>query len=254
MTSFAREEVTIGGVKTVYLTAGSGEPLLFLHGGGTFHGFEFAKPWAEKFKVLLPYHPGFGESGDDPGLSSIQDYVMHYIELLDHLGLDKVNLVGFSLGGWLAASFATQHARRIKKLVLVAPAGLRIKEAPTVDLFRIPGDKIPEMLVYDFEVIKPHLPTGFDVDFTVERFREITTVARVAWERMHDPKLPRWLHRVNVPTMLVYGEDDRIVPAAQGPYWAKLIPGATVKTFPKAGHLVLDEKPEAVEAVRRFLQ
>ena len=60
----------------------------------------------------------------------------------------------------------------------MAPAGLRIKEAPTVDLFRIPGEKIPEMLVYDFEVIKPHLPAGMDVDFAVERFREITTVAR----------------------------------------------------------------------------
>jgi len=254
MTSFAREEVTIAGVKTVYLSAGSGEPLLFLHGGGTFHGFDFAKPWTRDFKVLLPYHPGFGESGDDPGLSSIQDYVMHYVELMDHLGLDQVNLVGFSLGGWLAASFATQHANRIKKLVLVAPAGLRIKEAPTADLFRIPGEKIPEMLVYDFEVIKPHLPAGFDVDFTVERFREITTVARIAWERLHDPKLARWLHRVNVPTMLIYGEEDRIVPAAQGPHWAKLIPGALVKTFPKAGHLVLDEKPEAVEAVQQFLQ
>jgi pimeloyl-ACP methyl ester carboxylesterase len=254
MKDFVREEITIGGVKTVYFTAGKGEPLLFLHGGGTFHGFEFARPWTKSFRVLLPYHPGFGDSGDDPGLSSMQDYVMHYIELLDRLGLDKVNLVGFSLGGWLAASFATQHASRIRKLVLVAPAGLRVKEAPTVDLFRIPGEKIPEMLVHDFEVIKPHLPTAFDVDFTVDRFREITTVARVAWERLHDPKLPRWLHRVTVPTMLVYGEEDRIVPAAQGPHWAKLIPGATVRTFPKAGHLVLDERPDAVEAVHRFLQ
>ncbi|HKU94658.1 MAG TPA: alpha/beta hydrolase [Vineibacter sp.] len=254
MTTFTREEITIAGVKTVYLTAGSGAPLLFLHGGGTFHGFEFAKPWVRNFRVLLPYHPGFGESGDDPDLSSMQDYVMHYVELLDRLGLDRVNLVGFSLGGWLAASFATQHTRRINKLVLVAPAGLRIKEAPTVDLFRIPGEQVPEMLVHNFEVIKPHLPAGFDVDFAVDRYRETTTVARVAWERLHDPKLPRWLHRVTVPTMLVYGEQDRIVPAAQGPHWAKLIPGATVRTFPQAGHLVLDERPEAVEAVQRFLQ
>lgn len=254
MTSFAREEVTIGGVRTVYLTAGSGEPLLFLHGGGTFHGFDFALPWTKSFKVLLPYHPGFGESADDPALSSMQDYVMHYIELLDRLGLDKVNMVGFSLGGWLAASFATQHADRLRKLVLVAPAGLRIKEAPTVDLFSIPGEQIPAMLVHDFEVIRPHLPAGFDVDFAVDRFRETTTLARIAWERAHDPKLPKWLHRVTVPTMLVYGEEDRIVPAAQAPHWAKLIPGATVRTFARAGHLVLDEKPEAVEAVQRFLQ
>jgi pimeloyl-ACP methyl ester carboxylesterase len=251
---FKREEITVAGVKTVFLTAGKGEPLVFLHGGGTFHGFDFAKPWAERFKVYLPFHPGFGESGDDPHLSSMQDYVMHYCELFDRLELDRVNLVGFSLGGWLAATFATQQARRLKRLVLVAPAGLKVPEAPSVDLFSIPGEKIPEMLVYDFDVIKPHLPAGFDVDFTVDRFREITTVARVAWERLHDPKLPRWLHRINVPTLLVYGDEDRIIPAAQATHWAKLIPGAQVKTFAKAGHLVLDEKPEAVEAVQRFLQ
>jgi pimeloyl-ACP methyl ester carboxylesterase len=254
MAEFARETVIIGGIKTVYLTAGSGEPLVFLHGGGTFHGFEFAKPWAKGFKVYVPFHPGFGESADDPALSAMQDYVMHYLELFDRLGLNEINLVGFSLGGWLAASFATQHAHRLRKLVLVGPAGLKVPEAPTVDLFSLPGEKIPELLVHDFEVIKPHLPAGFDVDFAIDRFRESTTIARIAWDRIHDPKLPRWLHRITVPTLLIYGAEDRIVPAAQGAHWAKLIPGASVRTFPKAGHLVLDEKPEAVEAVQRFLQ
>lgn len=254
MNGFTREEIKINGINTVYLTAGAGEPLVFLHGGGTFHGFEFAKPWTKQFKVMLPFHPGFGESGDDPTLSSMQDYVMHYIELFDRLGLQKVNLVGFSLGGWLAASFATQHADRLKKLVLVAPAGLKVPEAPTLDLFSVPGEKVPEMLVHDFEVMRPHLPTGPDIDFAVARYREATTMARIAWERIHDPKLPKWLHRITVPTMLVYGEEDRIVPAAQAPHWSRLIPGSSVRTFAKAGHLVLDEKPEAVEAVQRFLQ
>ena len=254
MNGFERHEITIGGIRTVYLSAGSGPPLLFLHGGGTFHGFEFARPWTKDFRVLVPFHPGFGESDDDPSLSSMQDYVMHYVELLDRLDLEQVNLVGFSLGGWLAASFATQHARRLKKLVLVAPAGLKITEAPTADLFRIPGEQIPAMLVHDFEVIRPHLPEGMDVEFAVARFRETTTLARIAWDRAHDPKLPRWLHRITVPTMLVYGKQDRIVPAAQAPHWAKLIPGAKVEMFDQAGHLVLDEKPEAVAAVQRFLQ
>ena len=93
MTEFKRETHTVNGVKIILLTAGSGQPLLFLHGAGTFHGFEFAKPWADKFRVLLPFHPGFGESTDDPAMNDIHDYVMHYVEFLDLLGLDKVNLV-----------------------------------------------------------------------------------------------------------------------------------------------------------------
>ena len=113
MTEFKRETHTVNGVKIILLTAGSGEPLLFLHGAGTFHGFEFAKPWADKFRVLLPFHPGFGESADDPAMNDIHDYVMHYVELLDLLGLDKVNLVGFSLGGYIAAKFAMEHGHRV---------------------------------------------------------------------------------------------------------------------------------------------
>ena len=131
MTEFKRETHTVNGVKIILLTAGSGEPLLFLHGAGTFHGFEFAKPWADKFRVLLPFHPGFGESADDPAMNDIHDYVMHYVELLDLLGLDKVNLVGFSLGGYIAAKFAMEHGHRVRKLVLVGPAGLRDGKLPT---------------------------------------------------------------------------------------------------------------------------
>jgi len=88
MADFQRQIQTVNGVKTVVLTAGRGEPLVFLHGAGTFHGFEFAKPWAEKFRVVIPFHPGFGESGDDPTMTDLHDYVMHYLELFDALGLD----------------------------------------------------------------------------------------------------------------------------------------------------------------------
>src|ERR1700674_5022763 len=102
MAKFEREVHTVNGVKTVLLTAGRGPPLVFLHGAGTWHGFDFALPWAEKFRVIIPFHPGFGESGDDPAMTDLHDYVMHYLDLFDALGLDKVRLVGFSLGGYLA--------------------------------------------------------------------------------------------------------------------------------------------------------
>src|SRR6202035_1778428 len=124
MVEFKKETLNITEVDRLLYTAGDGEPLLFLHGAGTFHGYEFAKPWADKFHVIHPYHPGFGESGDDPAMDTFNDYVMHYVGLLDALGIDKVHLVGFSLGGYLAAQFAWQQRDRVKSLPLLAPPGM----------------------------------------------------------------------------------------------------------------------------------
>jgi pimeloyl-ACP methyl ester carboxylesterase len=183
MVSFQREVHTVNGNKIVMYTAGNGQPLLFLHGAGTFHGFEFAGKWAENFRVLLPYHPGFGESDDDSTMLDVHDYVMHYVDLLDSLGIEKVNLVGFSLGGGLAARFATEHSHRVIKLALVAPAGLRDKEHPTTDVMALPPEQLPALLVSNFDVIKPHLPEKPDLDFMAARYREATTVARLFWER-----------------------------------------------------------------------
>lgn len=253
MVSFQREVHTVNGVKIVMYSAGEGQPLLFLHGAGTFHGFEFAKKWAKNFRVLVPYHPGFGESDDDPAMLEIHDYVMHYVELLDLLGIEKVNLVGFSLGGCLAARFATEHSHRVIKLALIGPAGLRSKEHPTTDVLAVPPEQLPGLLVSNFDVIKPHLPEKPDAEFAAARYREATTVARLLWERPWDRVLPRHLHRLKMPTLLLWGEEDKIIPAQQSKQWKTLVPNADIVIVKGAGHLVLDEKPEAATAVGNFL-
>jgi len=251
---FKRETHTVNGVKTVVLTAGSGEPLVFFHGAGIWHGINFAVPWTQKFRVIVPVHPGFAESGDDPAMTEIHDYVMHYLDLFDELGLDKVNLVGFSLGGWMAANFAVQAGNRVKRLVLVGPAGLRGKEQPKGDLFSIPPDKIPTLLVSNFDVIKPFLPENpKDIDFMGDRYREGGTLARLLWEKPYDTKLPRYLHRLTMPTLLMWGEDDRLLPVQNADLWRAHVPKAEFQTYKGAGHLVLDERREAVDAVQRFL-
>ena len=252
MTALARETITVDGTPVTYLSGGSGEPLVFFHGAGTFHGFAFAEPWTENYRVHVPFHPGFGESADDDRITDMHDYVMHYMELFDRLELEQVNLVGFSLGGWMAARLCTEFGHRIRRLVLVAPAGLRDPENPTVDIFKLKPDEIVERLAHNFEVLRPHLPEGHDVDFIVDRYREMSSTARVAWERLHDPKLTRYLHRITVPTMILWGDKDRIIPVGQAATWAKSIPDAKVHIVPDAGHLVLDEKPEAVTTVSVF--
>ena len=253
MSTFTREALTVDGVKTVVYTAGRGEPLVFFHGAGTVDGFDFALAWADKFKVIAPYHPGFGESGDDPTFTNMHDYVMHYLELFDALKLDKINLVGLSLGGYLAAKFASEHGDRVKKLVLIAPAGMIDPKHPIMDILAVPGEQIPGLLVSNFDVIKKRLPEKPDLDFIGDRYREAGTVARLFWERPGDPKFMRYLHRIKMPTMIVWGEEDKIIPVQQTETWRKFLPNADIKTFKGAGHLVHLEKPEALQAITKFL-
>jgi pimeloyl-ACP methyl ester carboxylesterase len=253
---FERRQITINGADTVLFEGGSGEPLVFLHGAGTVSGFNFSASWARKFKIYLPYHPGFGESADSAAITSIDDYVLHYLELLDHLKLDKVHLVGLSLGGWIAATLAAQHSHRLKKLVLVGPAGLRVPEHPTTDIFRLKPDEIPAYLVQDPSVLAPYVPDphGPDfLDFLVNDYHEMSSYARLAWERPYDANLAKWLHRIDVPTLLLYGDKDRITPVQQSKTWAALIPNAVVHIVKDAGHLVLDENEVARKAVLDFL-
>src|SRR6202167_1917680 len=144
---FKRETHTINGLKTTVLSAGKGEPLVFMHGAGIWHGINFAVPWTQKFRVIIPLHPGFGEADDDPAMSEIHDYVMHYLDLFDALGLDTFHLVGFSLGGLLAANFAVEHGHRIHRLVLVGAARFRGEERPPRDFFLLPPEEIPGSVV-----------------------------------------------------------------------------------------------------------
>jgi len=253
MSKFVREELTIDGVKTVVHTAGKGEPLILFHGAGTVDGFDFAENWADRFRVVVTYHPGFGESGDDPTFTDIQDYVMHYLELFDALKIDTMNLVGLSVGGYLAAKFASQHAHRVKKLVMIAPYGLNVPEHPTMDIISIPGEQNVPMLVANFGTLKRTLPEKPDMEFAAARYREATSFARLFWEHPTDPKFPRHLHRVTMPTLIVWGDEDKLIPVQQAQSWRKLIPNCEVMIVKGAGHIVQRDKPEVVDAIGKFL-
>jgi len=253
MSKFTREELTINGIKTVVLTAGKGDPLVLFHGAGTADGFEFATSWSERFRVIVPYHPGFGESGDDPAVTDIHDYVMHYLDLFDALKINTMRLVGLSMGGYLAAKFASEHGHRIKKLVLIAPYGLKVPEHPTLDLIATPTEELLPKLVSNFDAFKKNMPEKPDPEFIGARYREATSFGRLFWEHPTDPKFPRHLHRVKMPTLIVWGEEDKLIPFQQAQVWHQLIPGSEVAIVKGAGHIVHFDKPEIVDAIGRFL-
>jgi pimeloyl-ACP methyl ester carboxylesterase len=246
----------VNGTTTTVLAAGDpvSPPLVFFHGAGTWHGWGFAESWTATHRVLIPYHPGYGLSDDLEGLGEVHDLVLHYVDLFDQLGLTSdVDLVGLSLGGLVAARFAIEQKHRLRRLVLVCPGGLRATGVPVDDLFRIPPDEILGRLAHRMETLQPHLPADpHDVDFAVDRYRETRTTALMMWDHPFDRVVPRWLRRVDLPTLIVWGEEDRLLPVELAPEWAALLPDATVKTFPEAGHLVLDESPDATAAVAQF--
>jgi pimeloyl-ACP methyl ester carboxylesterase len=253
MSKFTRETFTVDGVKTVVHTAGNGEPLVFFHGAGTADGFDFAEAWADRFRVIVPYHPGFGESGDDPTYTDLHDYIMHYLELFDVMRLDRFNLVGLSLGGCLAAKFASEHGHRVKKLGLIAPYGMIDPMNPALDILAVPGEQVLGVRVSNMDVLLKRLPEKPDLDFIGDRYREATTVARLLWEHPGDPKFMRYLHRIRMPTMIVWGDEDKIIPVGQAETWRKFVPNADIKVYKGAGHLVHLEAREAVDALGRFL-
>ena len=254
MTGFTRAEYDINGVKTVVHSIGSGPEFVFLHGAGTFTGFEFARALAARRTVVIPYNPNFGESGDDPGLDTIEDYVLHYMDLFDRLGLQTLDLGGFSLGGWLAAEFAVRQPQRLRRLVLVAPAGLVVDKARAPELSEITPPELPSYLAHDTAAALRYFPKTPDPAFDARLGREIGAFAQlVRGNPQGNPKLARWLHRIVVPTLLLWGGADRMRPTAQAEAWMALVPDGHLKIVPNTGHLVFEETPSAVDIVSDFL-
>jgi pimeloyl-ACP methyl ester carboxylesterase len=124
----------IDGVHTAVKAIGTGPAVLALHGAATIEGHRWAEGLADRFRVYLPHHPGFGESGPAPHLTGMQDMVVHNLRLVTALGLDKPHLVGHSMGGWMAAEMAAVAGERFNRLVLNAPAGLNHPDHPGADV------------------------------------------------------------------------------------------------------------------------
>jgi pimeloyl-ACP methyl ester carboxylesterase len=254
LAGFTRAEYDINGVRTVVHTIGSGPTLVFLHGTGTFTGFEMARDWAQRHTVIIPYHAGFGDSGDADGIDTIEDHVLHYMDLFDRLALKQFDLAGFSLGGWLAAEFAIRQPQRIRKLLLVAPAGLVVASAPAPGLFEIAPQELPGYLAYDPAAALRYFPKGPDPVFDARLGREVTGFAKlIRSDPQGNPKLAHWLHRIAIPTLILWGAEDRLRPTAQAQAWKAGLPDARVTLVPATGHLVFEETPAAAQHVTDFL-
>ncbi|MGH6769910.1 MAG: alpha/beta fold hydrolase [Xanthobacteraceae bacterium] len=228
---------------------GKGPPLLLLPGEeGLEHEAPFLDELAKKYEVIILSAPGFGRSTRPDWITGPDDIAYMVLDVVDDLGLQNIPVVGFSFGGWIAAEMATKDDSFISKLVLVDPYGIKTgkpTEREIADVWLLGADEVTALKWHDAANAKRDFKSMPEDKLTIVA-RDRETFARFGWEPyLHNPKLKHRLHRIKVPTLLIWGENDGIVTTRYGETFRKLIPGTRLVTIPKAGHLPQIEQPQA---------
>jgi len=226
--------------KVRMMRAGAGEPLVFLHGAGGLSPWgPFLEDLAKHFDVIAPEHPGFGDSGDGAFIRNVADMAMYYLDFLDSLHAGAVHLVGTSLGGWIAAEIAVRNCSRVASVSLLAPAGLRVKGVPIGDNFIWGPEEGTRNLFFNQAYADKLLAIAPSEEEADRQLANRFMAARLGWEpRWYSPSLQKWLHRIQVPSLVLWGEEDRLFPVEYAKAWGESIPAAQVQIVPKAGHLM----------------
>jgi len=241
---FSDEFVELDGCKVHLRRGGKGKPLVFLHGAsGAPVVLPFMEKLAERFDVLVPEHPGYGQSSEPEWLENIHDVAYFYLDLFKQLNLSEIVLVGGSMGGWIAMEIAVRDASRLRELVLVAPAGIAAPGVEPADIFLMSPEELVRSLFFDQKLAEARLAMPVTPESIDVGLKNGHTTARLGWEpRLHDPHLPKWLHRIDVPVKIIWGEKDAILPVGFTKEFSRLLPKAAIHVIPGCGHLPQVEK------------
>lgn len=203
---------------------------------------------AESNEVIIVSPPGFGKSDRPSWLDNIDDVSYVLLDILDVLKIENAPAIGFGLGGWIAAEIAVKTTRHFSRLVLVDPFGIKVGgpfDRDIQDIWATDPEKVLKLKYAD--------PEKGRIDYTVMPDEKLEIVARnresyarLCWQPyMHNPKLKGRLHRIDVPTLVIWGAEDGVVTTDYGKAFAKEIPGAKFETVAKAGHFPHLEQPDA---------
>lgn len=237
------------------------EPLVYFHGaGGLTPGDFFLQELGRDYRVIAPHLPGFGESTGGELIDDVIDAALFYHELMDHLAIEAAHLMGHSMGGMLAAEVAALDVGRAKKMVLVAPAGFWLDAHPTADVFSAGLEELGALLFHDpnspLARMATTMPSDLRVmaDMYVERSKRLGMASKFVWP-LPDRGLKKRAYRIAAPTLLVWGQSDRVIPPAYAEEFLSRLRNCRLVTIGQAGHMVMYEQPLAfVEAVREFLK
>jgi pimeloyl-ACP methyl ester carboxylesterase len=251
------ERIEVGTVSLEALTAGEGPPLLFLHGGDYFlQNRGFIDSLARRWRVIVPRHPGFGGTERPDGFRTVHDLAYLYLDLIEQQDLAEVMLVGSSFGGWIALEMCIRCVERIGRLALIDTLGVKFggrEERDIADIYALSADELLARTFFDPGRVVPDY-TQLDEDVVTSIVRDRTTAALYGWRPyMHNPGLRQWLHRVRIPTLVIWGEADGIVLPDYGQKLCRSLPDARSHLIREAGHYPQTERPDEVaDAIERF--
>ena len=254
------EILKVAGAELQMIKGGAGEPLLILHDEiGHHEWLNYHQALSKNYTLHIPSHPGFGKTPALDWIMTMRDMAGWYLHALDELGLGPVNVAGFSLGGWLAAEMAVMNPGMFKKMVLVGPTGVKPPVGEIYDMFLevakefITAGVLDASKVEEFQTVCPDDASTEQVE-AWEVARE--EACRLGWRPyMYYAALPHLLQRLkNLPTLIVWGRQDAIVPISAGELYHESIPGSRLVVLEDCGHRPeLEKTGEFVELVDNFL-
>jgi pimeloyl-ACP methyl ester carboxylesterase len=257
------ERASVAGVTLQVYRGGQGPILLVLHDCEVMTAWQpYHTALAQRFTVLAPSHPGFGASQRSETIDSVDDLAYLYLDFIATLEPQPVDVLGLGMGGWIAAEMAVRCSHHLRRLVLADAVGIKVSGRTEVDIietFILSRDQLLEVGWHDpalgAERMKLPGTSGLADEELLTLIRNREAAARLTWRPfMHNPALRRWLHRISVPTLVLWGEGDRIVRPDYGRAFQQAIPGAQFQIIPAAGHYPYLERPDAfVSAVTTFL-
>jgi pimeloyl-ACP methyl ester carboxylesterase len=247
----------IAGLRLEVVRQGKGPRILFLHPHlGLYGAAAFIDALSGHAEVLAPSHPGFGKSELRKGMNTVEDLSYYYLDLLDALDWDEVTLIGASFGGWVAAAMAVKNCSRLSGLVLMDTLGVKLaagSKGDFVNFFSTPRGKLEEMYYHSASLARRDIPDASDEERAIIA-RNWEASAMYGWNPyMHDPKLRGRLARIRIPSLVLWGEADAIVPQAYGRAYSEMLPQGRFETIPGAGHFPHIEKPrDTAQHVLKF--
>jgi pimeloyl-ACP methyl ester carboxylesterase len=249
------ETIEVDGIALRLRRLGSGEPVLYLHGAdGIGDSQPFLDALARDYEVFAPDHPGFGATPCPDWMDDISDLAYFYLDVLAKLDLRNVRVIGHSLGGWIAMEAAIRDASRMRDLTLIASAGIHVKGHAKADIFMIDPDEQARMSYADPALGEAAAQRAAADKYADEAIANRIAAARFCWNpRFFNPRLSRWLRRIELPTLIIWGEEDRIFPPEHGPALRDLIAGAQLRMAPGCGHLPhIEAVDETLTLIRSF--
>jgi pimeloyl-ACP methyl ester carboxylesterase len=250
-------ELQGGKWKTRVLSAGAGEPVVYLHGAGGLVWDPFLDGLADRYRVVAPEHPGSGVSQGVEHLEDLLDLVLYYSELLDALQLPTATLVGHSFGGMVAAEIAATNPERVRRLVLLAPIGLWRDDHPVPDISAIPPGQLAGMILADPDgpaAAALTMPDPGDPEALFQAAMTMASILQFIWP-LPDKGLARRLYRVKAETLVVWGAQDRLVDPAYGQDFTAAIADSRLEIIEGAGHLPqIEQRAAVLSAVTAFLE